>query len=112
MPLLLQIHLHHELTHKVSRKASVKDTAILDATDNNGNLLLNPSDNNEFMNKFHKQRLIHELLSKLSEKQRNVIIATIINDYSLDDFAKDNGISYTAAFRLRERALELMRQEL
>lgn len=111
-PTLARIHLHYELHHKAFRSNSVLDTVILDETDVQGRRLYNPSDENSLMDGLCNKQLAKELLTILSDKQRQVIVETIVNGCTLEKFARANGISRIAAYRLRERGLALLREKM
>ena len=111
-PTLARINLRYELLHKAFRNNSVQDSVILDETDAEGRRLINPSDKNDLMNKLHDKHLAEDLLASLTKKQREIIVATVIEGYTLEEFAQKNGTKYCAAYRLRERGLALLRAKL
>ena len=111
-PTLARMNLRYGLLRKVSRLKSVQDLAVLDETDEKGNRVFNPSDKNGLMEALHEKKLAEDLLAGLSEKQRQVIVATVIEGYTLEEFAQKNGTKYCAAYRLRERGLALLRAKL
>ncbi|WP_299446499.1 sigma-70 family RNA polymerase sigma factor [uncultured Phascolarctobacterium sp.] len=112
LPVLLKINLHYAMNHKAFRNISLAVDASLDAVDENGHKLIEISDRNLCISNLENKKLVENLLAKLSTKQKNVIIATIINGYTLEEYAKCKGIKYSAAYRLRQRALDILRLEL
>lgn len=111
-PTLARIHLHYELHHKAFRSNSVLDSVILDETDVQGRRLYNPSDENSLMDKLHEKKLAEDLLATLTDKQRQVIVETVIEGYTLEEFARTKGINSACAYRLRKRGLALLRAKL
>ena len=111
-PTLAQMNLRYGLLRRVSRLKSVQDLALLDAADAEGNRIFNPSDRNGLMDALDDKTLVKYLLAELSEKQRQVIVETIVKGYTLEEYALQNGIKYCAAYRLRERGLALLRAKL
>lgn len=109
---LARINLRYELLHKAFRNNSVQDSAVLDETDEDGRRLINPSDKNALMNGLHEKKFAEDLLTKLSEKQREIIVATVIEGYTLEEFARAKGINSACAYRLRKRGLALLRAKL
>ncbi len=55
---------------------------------------------------------IKKALSKLTDRQREVIIAYYIEGLSINDIAKRLGITYRTVVNTKTRALEIMRQQL
>lgn len=90
----------------------MQDLAVLDETDAQGNRIFNPSDKNSLMETLQEKNVVEDLLAGLSEKQRQVIVATLIEGYTLEEFSRAKDISPTAAYRLRKRGLALLRAKL
>ena len=51
-------------------------------------------------------------MGKLSSKQREIILQTVVGDLSLREYSEQTEISYTAAFTLRKRALRILKKYL
>lgn len=111
LPSLLQLNIRYELLHKIYRSKSVETTPILDDAEE-AEKTPALSDQNGCISALENKVLLNGLLDKLSPGQKKVIEDTILRGLSLEEFSRANGISYTAAYRLRERGLALLRAKL
>ena len=112
VPGLLKQHLHYALILKLERQKSVTAATSLDQTDNMGKKIMDPSDDNYFMQQFLLRLQIDSALDKLTQKQKDVIEATYLKGYSLKEYASKNKISFTAAYTLQNRAIQALKNIL
>ena len=87
---------------------SVQDEAILDVTDDAGKRLVDPAYTDTALENIHANEHVHYLLSCLSAKQKDIILATVIGHETLDAYRKRNGIAFTVAFLRQKAALKKM----
>ena len=112
LPGLLKTHIYYALLHKCQRKKSVVNTATLDQTDEKGKPILEASDSNKLMDDYHLKIHLNDALNKITLKQKDIIEATFLYGYTLDEYAKQNHISLTAAYTLQKRALLALKEVL
>lgn len=112
LPSLLQLNIRYELLHRIYRSKSVEVTPILDEVDGDADRKLELSDQNSCITTLDNKVLAVSLLDRLSLGQKKVIQDTVINGLTLEEYSRANNITYTAAYRLRQRALSVMRQHL
>lgn len=112
LPSLLQLNIRYELLHRVYRSKSVEIIPILDDVDENAAKNPHLSDLNDCIAASDNKVLLKSLLDKLSLGQKKVIEETIVRGLTLEEFSRANGITYTAAYRLRERGLALLREKM
>ena len=112
LPGLLKAHIYYALLHKCQRKKSVGNTATLDQADEKGKPILEASDSNKLMDDYHLKIHLNDALNKITLKQKDIIEATFLYGYTLDEYAKQNHISLTAAYTLQKRALLALKEVL
>lgn len=114
LPGLIQKHLYFELLHKVYPRSftSVEAEAILDETDDDGKRLYDPASSDTDLEKFHNTDQIHYLLSCLTAKQKDVVLATVMGHETLEAYSQRNGVAFSVAFLRRRAALKKMRKLL
>ena len=111
LPGLIQMHLSFKLMHKVypKRNTNVKTEAILDAVDSNGSKLLDPSDEHACINKFFENKFFEGIYAHLTPKQSDIIDAVYRHNMDLKKYSEEQNISYTAAYQLKNRALDILK---
>ena len=111
LPGLIQMHLSFKLMHKVypKRNTNVKAEAILDAVDSNGSKLLDPSDEHACINKFFENKFFEGIYAHLTPKQSDIIDAVYRHNMDLKKYSEEQNISYTAAYQLKNRALDILK---
>ena len=114
LPGLIQKHLYFELLHKVYPRSftSVEAEAILDETDDDGKRLHEPASFDADLEKIHNTDQTHYLLSCLTAKQKDVVLATVMGHETLEAYSQRNGITFKVAFLRQKTALKKMRQLL
>ncbi|MGN1398744.1 MAG: hypothetical protein ACI4WG_01935 [Erysipelotrichaceae bacterium] len=114
LPGLIQTNLYYNLMHKVypKRITTVKAEAILDNVDDNGNKLLDPSDEQACINNFLEDKFFEEIFVHLTQKQKDIIDAVYRHNMNLKDYSDEQNITYTAAYLLEKRALGILKNVL
>ncbi|MGM9582989.1 MAG: hypothetical protein ACI3WU_04655 [Phascolarctobacterium sp.] len=107
LPGLMQKHLYFELLHKVypEKPTSVQADLVLDETDADGKRRIDIPYNSESFDKLLSSSYLKALLQALTEKQRDIILATVIGDQSLDEYRLQYGISFKVAYLRQQTAL-------
>lgn len=111
LPGLIAQRLHFLALKRILKKSSVDPLYILDAPDTNDHTL-QLADETNALDALLDDILSAKLLHNLTEKQRDVIIATIFNGYSLIEYSKLKNISYKVAYLHRAKALKALREAL
>ena len=114
LPGLIQKYLHYELLHKVYPRSftSVEAEAILDETDDEGKRLVEPASTDAALENIHANEHIHYLLSCLTAKQRDIVLATVIGHETLEAYSQRNGVAFSVSFLRQKAALKKMRKLL
>lgn len=114
LPGLIQTNLSYELLHRVYPRSlvSVQGDALLDITDEDGKALLEPSDNNACIDGFFEDSFFEEVYKHLTPKQVDIIDAVYRHNLSLAEYAEQQCITYTGAYRLEQRALNILSKVL
>ena len=108
LPGLLKMTLRYELFHKAFRKNSVTGCASLDTIEETCTKNIAISDDKLFVESIENKSLISYLLSKLTDKQKEVIEAIYIQDISLNEYRLQKGISFKVAYMHKQAALKKM----
>ena len=111
LPGLIQTHLHYSLLHKAypETKISVDEELVEDTKD-----MVETSVNttNNIADTVCEQAFIDVLLATLTEKQKDIILATIIKDRTLDEYRLKNNISFKVAYERQKAALAKLKLAL
>lgn len=114
LPGLIQKHLYYELLHKVypENPTSVQPELVLDETDGDGKRLFDIPYNSKAFDNVASSSYIKALLQSLTQKQRDIIMSTIIGEQSLDEYRLQHGISFKVAFLRQQTALAKLREAI
>lgn len=114
LPGLIQMNLCYKLMHKIypKRITNVEAEAILDAVDSNGSKLLDPSDEQACINNFFEDKFFESIFAHLTPKQSDIIDAVYRYNMDLKKYSEEQNISYTAAYQLKARALDILKNVL
>ena len=107
LPGLIQKHLYYNLLHKVypEKPTSVQAELVLDETDVDGKRRIDIPYNSKSFDHLESSSYIKAILQVLTEKQRDIILATVIGDQSLDEYRQQYGISFKVAYLRQQTAL-------
>ena len=94
---------------KVYRNYNVDALFLLDVTNAKGKRLIEPSSEDNQLEKIHLLAGLQYALSSLSEKQWEIVKDTILHNISLKEYSQKHNISYTAAYLLQKRALAALK---
>ena len=106
LPGLIKMKLRFAFMQKIYRKKHVATQFLLDATNEDGRRLYEPSMEDKNIEKI---RLTYALKC-LTAKQRHIVEATVMGELSLTDYSQKHGLSYTAAYLLQKRALSILKK--
>ena len=109
LPGLIKIKLDYALMQKVYRNYNVDALFLLDVTNAKGKRLIEPSSEDNQLEKIHLLAGLQYALSSLSEKQWEIVKDTILHNISLKEYSQKHNISYTAAYLLQKRALAALK---
>lgn len=109
LPGLIKTKLHYALMQKVYRNYNVDALFLLDVTNAKGKRLIEPSSEDNQLEKIHLLAGLQYALSSLSEKQWEIVKDTILHNISLKEYSQKHNISYTAAYWLQKRALAALK---
>lgn len=111
LPGLIQMNLHYSLLHRAypEMQISVSDTLLSQPTDSRTQAdCSNNSFEDEICNHAHMQFLLNEL----TEKQRDIVLSTIIEGLTLDEYRKEHNISFKVAYERQKTALNKLKKYL
>lgn len=108
LPGLIQKTLHYVLLHKAypETKISVDEELVEDAA------MLNTVAQNMVADAVCGKEYIDQLLSVLTERQKDIILDTIIKDKSLEEYRLQHNISFKVAYARQKAALLKLKQVL
>lgn len=112
LPGLVKSHLHYALIHRVYRQKSVLAQLFLDETDEEGNKIFNPPCYDVQTERLELLSELNYVLRILSKKQREIIRATVLGNMDLKAYSQKINLDYSAAFKLRKRALANLKRAL
>ena len=95
---------------KIYRKKHVATQFLLDATNEDGRRLYEPSMEDKNIEKILFNVGLTYALKRLTAKQRHIVEATVMGEMSLTDYSQKHGLSYTAAYLLQKRALSILKK--
>ena len=100
LPGLLKFKVYFALLHSMQRMLKKQLLLILDATDASGRHLWEPAVCNVRLEAVHDNVALEHAMSKLSAKQREIVLQTVLGDLSLKEYSEQTGICYSAAYQL------------
>ena len=111
LPGLIQCHLRYELLHKISRCSSIQkyDSIDLITSDGEG---LQIADTENVIEHFENRQLLLTALNCLTARQKNVILAVHFQGYSLQEYSRQQAISYKTAYLHYQRGLAKLKKLL
>ena len=112
LPGLLKVQVDNALKRHMTRTKRWKDCLSLDDKDADGKQLSEPGAIDTRLDALHYDAALRQGMRKLSPKQREIVLHTVLGDLSLKEYSKQAEISYTAAFTLRKRALRILKKYL
>lgn len=111
LPGLIQKRLHYMLLQKIFRNTSVTASVSLD-DESNTLAAAYPCGSSDHIAKLEIKQLLAQALAQLTPKQRNVITATFIHGYTLQEYSAMQGVSFKTAYLHQQRALKKLRENL
>ena len=112
LPGLLKVNVRYALIHAMEPLLNEKSWLRLDATNYNGNKFCEPGAYDHRLETSFRVVALEQGIGKLSLKQREIVLQTVVGDLSLKEYSEQAKISYTAAFTLRKRALRILKKYL
>ena len=112
LPGLLKVQVDKALKRQMTRMSRWHACLSLDDKDANGRHLAEPGAIDTRFDALHYDAALRQGMRKLSPKQREIVLQTVLGDLSLKEYSKQAQISYTAAFTLRKRALRILKKYL
>ena len=112
LPGLLKVNVHFALAHAMEPLLNEKSWLRLDATNYNGNKFCEPGAYDHRLETSFRVVALEQGIGKLSLKQREIILQTVVGDLSLKEYSEQAGICYSAAYRLQCRALRILKKYL
>ena len=112
LPGLLKIKVYYELLKLISRAKAAHSLLSLDATDASGRHLCEPAVCDIHLEAVHYDAALQQGMRKLSPKQREIVLQTVLGDLSLKEYSEQTGICYSAAYQLQRRALAILKKYL
>ena len=109
LPGLLKVQVASALARHIKRMKRWHACLSLDDTDANCRHLGEPGAIDSRFDAIHYDAALRQGMRKLSSKQREIVLQTVLGDLSLKEYSKQAQISYTCAFRLRKRALAVLK---
>ena len=109
LPGLLKVQVASALARHIKRMKRWHACLSLDDTDANCRHLGEPGAIDSRFDAIHYDAALRQGMRKLSSKQREIVLQTVLGDLSLKEYSKQAKISYTCAFRLRKRALAVLK---
>lgn len=110
LPGLIQKRLHYMLLQKIVRNTSVTASVSLD--DESETLAAAYPCASDHIGKLETRQLLAQALAQLTSKQRQVITATFIHGYTLQEYSAMQGVSFKTAYLHQQRALKKLRESL
>ena len=112
LPGLLKVNVRYALIHAMEPLLNEKSWLRLDATNYNGKKCCEPGAYDHRLETSFRVVALEQGIGKLSLKQREIVLQTVVGDLSLKEYSEQAKISYTAAFTLRKRALRILKKYL
>ena len=112
LPGLLKVKIHFEIKHLITNMQRKQPLLSLDAMDASGRYLCEPAACDSRLEAIHQDDALQGYLRKLSPKQREIVLQTVMSNMSLNEYAQKAHISYTAAYKLQRRALAILKSIL
>ena len=111
LPGLIQFTLHYSLLHRAypETKISVDEELVEDAA---SMLATAATGKNLIADDVCDKDYIDQLLASLTEKQKDIILATIIQDKTLEEYRLQHNISFKVAYARQKTALLKLKQVL
>ena len=108
MPGLVQNRIYYMLLQKIFRTKSVTSNLSLDAAAADFQDALSSNAYNH-IDGFEDKHLLEQALAQLTPKQRQVIAATFLQGYTLQEYSSIQGISFKTAYLHQQRALKKLK---
>ena len=112
LPGLLKGKVRFALLKAMERTLKYRSRLIWDAKDPSGTNHWELGAIDARLEAIHYGAALSQGMGKLSSKQREIILQTVVGDLSLREYSEQTEISYTAAFTLRKRALRILKKYL
>ena len=96
----------------MERTLKYRSRLIWDAKDASSTNHWEPGAIDARLEAIHYGAALRQGMGKLSSKQREIVLQTVVGDLSLKEYSEQAKISYTAAFTLRKRALRILKKYL
>ena len=112
LPGLLKFKVRFALLHAMQQMLKKQLLLILDGTDASGRYLWEPAVCDVRLEAVLGDVALHHAMRKLSAKQREIVLQTVLGDLSLKEYSEQTGICYSAAYKLQRRALAILKKYL
>ena len=112
LPGLLKVNVRYALTDAMECMQKYHSKLIWDAKAASGRHFYEPGAYDLRLEAVQRVVTLQQAMRKLSTKQREIVLQTVLGDLSLKEYSKQAEISYTAAFTLRKRALRILKKYL
>lgn len=111
LPGLIAQRLHFLALKRMLKKSSVDALHILDAVEPDAQIL-ELADTKDLIALTDSQNFLEQLLAKLTEKQRDILTAIVLNGYTAEELSKKNDTSLNVVYVHLRRALAKIKSEL
>ena len=108
LPGLLQYHVHYGLLHKFTRGKSVKDCYYLDAEEEGEETQI--AEKFDAIAQMEDNQAMQLAFKRLTDKQRNIIIAMQEPDMTIKKYSEEHKISYKTAYLHLHRGLDNLKR--
>ena len=112
LPGLLKVQVDKALKRQMTRMSHWHACLSLDDKDANGRHLAEPGAIDTRFDALHYDAALRQGMRKLSPKQREIVLQTVLGDLSLKEYSEQTGICYSAAYKLQRRALAILKKYL
>ena len=108
LPGLIQKRIYYMLLQKIFRNSSAPGSLSLNAESDD---LQESQPNSAFdhIASFEDKHLLEQALAQLTPKQRQVIKATFLHGYTLQEYSASHGVSFKTAYLHQQRALKKLK---
>ena len=112
LPGLLKVQVASALARHIKRMKRWHACLSLDDTDANCRHLGEPGAIDSRFDAIHYDAALRQGMRKLSSKQREIVLQTVLGDLSLKEYSEQTGICYSASYQLQRRALAILKKYL
>ena len=112
LPGLLKDKVRFALLKAMERTLKYRSRLIWDAKDASSTNHWEPGAIDARLEAIHYGAALRQGMGKLSSKQREIVLQTVVGDLSLKEYSEPAGICYSAAYRLQCRALRILKKYL